>query len=116
MNEESPVLADGYELAAALTFQLTQCDGVLDATRERPARAGDVVITVASGLAEPELPDWVEASGLVAIHLGDHPMSRADGAVVRTLRGFRLFELGESPAQGEEAAPSTGSERNSSGL
>lgn len=86
-----PIHAEGYELAAALSFHLpgrpavrTRCE------RDGECPADAIAVTAGPGHACPGPPPWFRRSGQGIVELGEHPMRRRDGAVVRTLCGFGL--------------------------
>lgn len=91
-NEAGPISADGYELASALTYHLPRHPEIIDGAAEGPPRRGGLIVVAAPGTNTAELPSWAESANFDAILVGDHPMSRSDGSIVRTLRGFRLVE------------------------
>jgi len=83
------MIADGYDLAAALSFHLPGHPPVRDGRRSGvagPDRA--VVVAAGLGMDEPDLPAW--ARGSCATPIASHRMRRNDGRVVRTLRGWSV--------------------------
>jgi dolichol-phosphate mannosyltransferase len=93
-----PLHADGYELAAALSFNLPSRPVVRTACEPSgECPAGAIVVVAGPGSSCPEAPEWFRREGHRVAEIGAHPMHRRDGAVVRTLCGFRLTR---TPAAG----------------
>lgn len=86
LEREGLVAADGYELAAALAYELRGRATVLDGRREAlPAGRPCAVVAVAPGSVLPTLPSWAPRS---ARPLGARAMRRSDGRAVRTLSAW----------------------------
>ncbi len=98
VEARGPIVADGYELAAALTFHLPGRPRVIDGRRAREIPAGSLIVTAAPGRTSPPCPPspsgrggdsgWEQRAAPLRLQ-ATHDMRRADGAVVRTLMGFR---------------------------
>jgi 4-amino-4-deoxy-L-arabinose transferase-like glycosyltransferase len=89
------IAVEDYELGAALRYHLPRHPDVLDASRLDERLSDMILVVSAPGESTPALPSWVRPSGCQVHDLSLHPMQRADGAVVRTLGGFRLSGCGE---------------------
>jgi hypothetical protein len=98
--------ADDYELAAALSYHRGDRMAVSSSCGPPAALPDDAVVLVAApGSGEAPAPDWFRGRGHCATEIGRHPMRRGDGAVVRTLVGYRLVPCGQVQAEGRLDRP-----------
>jgi 4-amino-4-deoxy-L-arabinose transferase-like glycosyltransferase len=95
LDGDPRVVADGYDLAAALTYHRPGHPPVADGRRDGVCIVGTVVVASSPGYRTPEVPAWAAGGGRCMVPVGEHRMRREDGRVVRTVRGFRVVACDE---------------------
>lgn len=98
---DAPLLAEDYELAAAVSYHLP---GRPEVTVRCPTAGrcppGALGLASTPGRQRPSPPPWLARPGSRPVEVEVHPMRRGDGDVVRTLGLFRLVRRGSKTRHG----------------